>query len=142
MKKTTTAKAKTTATKKASTKPAVAKTTVAKAAAAVSAAKPAASVVSDNKPVVENLMKKKDLIDRVVVESGMKKKDVKPIVEATLEVLAKSLAEGESMNLPPLGKVMINRAKELPNAKVYITKIRQSSGADTGGNPPLAEAAE
>ncbi len=49
----------------------------------------------------------KDLIERVASASEQNKKDVRLIVEATLAELGKALETGESLNLPPLGKVRI-----------------------------------
>lgn len=74
------------------------------------------------------VMRKKELIDAVVTHSGMKKKDVKPIVESTLEVLAAALAEKRELNLQPLGRVMIRREKQVRNGRVLVAKIRQSDG--------------
>ncbi len=118
-------------TKKATTaaKPAKKKYTKSAATAAKTPA-PLAGVTAPeaaSKPVEtpDPVMKKKDLIDRVVSRSGMKKKDVKPVVEAMLEVLGKSLANGEEMNIQPFGKVMIKRTKEMDNARMVVCRIRQ-----------------
>jgi len=93
----------------------------------------------------EDLMRKPDLIEKVVARSGIKKKDAKPVVEAMLAVLAETLAEGREMRLPPLGKVIINRTKELDNGTAYIVKIRHSNKAGvssvTPAKDPLANAA-
>ncbi|PWG18134.1 HU family DNA-binding protein [Salibaculum griseiflavum] len=131
-----TAVRKSTVTKSTRAKP---KTTKAPKAAPA----PAAKVVAETKPVVSGpVLKKPELIDRVVAETGMKKKDVKPVVEAMLNVLGLGLAKGEEMNLPPLGKVMINRTKDLAKAKVIVTKVRQPKAAAPEEKDPLAEAAE
>ncbi|NBD29719.1 MAG: DNA-binding protein [Alphaproteobacteria bacterium] len=104
---------------------------------------PAAKVVEETKPVVSGpVLKKPELIDRVIAETGMKKKDVKPVVEAMLNVLGLGLANGEEMNLPPLGKVMINRTKDLAKAKVIVTKVRQPNARAPEDKDPLAKAAE
>ncbi len=128
----TTPPRKTASKPKAATKPAkkryvkpVAKKVVQKPAVASkpALASTASTASTEASPVV---MKKKDLIDRVVIQSGLKKKDVKPVVEAMLEVMAKSLADNEEMNIQPFGKLMIKRSKELENARVMVCKIRQS----------------
>jgi DNA-binding protein HU-alpha len=80
------------------------------------------------------VMRKKELIDTVVEHSGMKKKDVKPVVESMLEVLGAALAEKRELNLQPLGRVKIRREKQLPNGRMLIAKIRQANpnnGKDT-----------
>ena len=113
------------------------------AAPAPAAPAPEPTVVEETKPVVAGpMLKKPELIDRVIAETGMKKKDVKPVVESMLNVLGLGLANGEEMNLPPLGKVMINRTKDLSNAKVIVTKVRQPSARAPEEKDPLADAAE
>ena len=82
--------------------------------------------------VVPPVLRKKELIERVVARSGIKKKDAKPVIEAMLSVLGESLANGEDLNLQPLGKVMVKRVKEHANAKVMVTRIRQRNATDDG----------
>lgn len=122
------AKTTTKAPKATATKTAAAKTEAAKA-----------TIVETVTPVVTGLpIKKPELIDRVVTETGMKKKDVKPVVEAMLAVMGRTLAEGEEMTVPPLGKLMIKRVKDLPSAKVMTLKLRYP----TAQAAPKADAAE
>ncbi|WP_299145215.1 HU family DNA-binding protein [uncultured Tateyamaria sp.] len=127
--RTTKTSTKTTSTR--TTKPKVApKTSVTKAATTTAAAP---VVVETPQPVVSGpMMRKKELVDAVVAKSGMKKKDVKPVVEAMLSVLGSALQDGRELNLQPLGKVKINREKKLPTGKMMIAKIRQSEDL-----PPL-----
>lgn len=70
-------------------------------------------------------MRKKELVDAVVEHSGKKKRDVKPIVESMLEILGTALVEDRELNLPPFGKLKVRKAKEMPNGRVLVTKIRQ-----------------
>ena len=85
-------------------------------------------------------MKKQELLDKVVSRSDTRKKFAKPVVEAMLEILGETLAEGRELNLPPLGKVKLNRTKEGARARVIVAKIRQSK---QGGNIlPADDAAE
>lgn len=105
-------------------------------------AAPAATVVEEAKPVVTRpMLKKPELVDRIVAASGLKKKDVKPVVEATLTELARSLLRDEEMNLPPLGKISINRVKDVANARVMVVKLRIPEGGGAARDP-LAAAAE
>lgn len=95
-------------------------------------------------------LKKPELIRRVVNASGIKKKTVKPVVEAMLKELGDALTNGETMNLQPFGKVQINRTKDKDNGEVLIVKIRRNQQAvdetvsvdEKKGPDPLAEAAE
>ncbi|MGH1578010.1 HU family DNA-binding protein [Planktotalea sp.] len=120
-------KAKTTTAKPASR---TTKTSSTKSAATASAIKasPIPVVVTEVAPVVSDpALKKKELIDTVTERSGIKKKDAKPVVEAMLAVLGQTLSEGREINLQPLGKVKINRTKEVQGGSVIIAKIRQSN---------------
>jgi DNA-binding protein HU-alpha len=75
------------------------------------------------------VLRKKELIEKVVARSGVKKKDAKPVVEAVLAELGVALTSNRGMALPPLGKIKINRNKPLPNGRVSIVKVRQKSPA-------------
>jgi DNA-binding protein HU-alpha len=67
----------------------------------------------------------KDLVDRVVERSGAKKKDAKPVVEATLAVLGEALGKGEGLNLPALGRARVNRQKETEGGGTMVVKFRR-----------------
>lgn len=127
---------KTTSTSKTSVKPA-AKPKV--------AAKPAPGadtpVVVANPVAAGPVLKKQELIEKVVRASGAKKKDAKPVIEAMLEVLGDALADGREFNLQPMGKLKLNRTKETEGARIIVAKIRQSKGVQ-GGSGPVAAAAE
>lgn len=102
-----------------------------------------AVVVEDITPVtVAEVLKKPELIDMIVERSGVKKRDVKPALDAALQILGEVLADGREMNLPPLGKVRLNRMKQLSNARVLNCKIRQPTKTEEDGDTPLADAAE
>ena len=77
--------------------------------------------------VLGNQLKKKELLDLVVARSGKKKKDVKPIVEAMLAVLGDAFAEQREMNLQPLGKLKVQRGKELHYGRALVLKLRQKT---------------
>jgi DNA-binding protein HU-alpha len=87
------------------------------------------------------VLKKPDLFDRVVAASGAKKRDVKPIVEAALAVIGDALSAGEELNLPPLGKVKINRQRKDKTGEMLIVKIKRNS-SPSEANEALAENGE
>lgn len=110
-----------------STQPkAAAKTATDRKSPPMPASKAAPVVVTQSTPVlgVPDL-KKIDLIDAVVERSGIKKKFAKPVIEAALAVLGETLAEGRSLNLRPLGKVKIQRTKDVANGKIMTVRVRQ-----------------
>ncbi|MCF6232261.1 MAG: HU family DNA-binding protein [Rhodobacteraceae bacterium] len=128
----------------AASKPKVAKTSAKKPRKMVEkpAPKPRARPVSKSAKapevvVTEPELKKKELVDMVVVRSGIKKKDAKPVVEAMLAVLGETIASGRELNLQPLGKLRINRTAVKDNARVIICKLRQSKAAVEKANPLL-----
>lgn len=120
-----------------------AKPTATKATAAATAKAPEPVVVSTAAApeVTAPDMKKKELVDLVVARAGVKKRDAKPAVEAALAILGEAIAEGRELNLPPLGKLRINRAEDKANGRVTICKLRQNK-APQSGKEPLAEPAE
>lgn len=153
MAKTTTGKSATAAKRPATAATRKASAVKAKPASDAAASAPPKSVVTSTATPAkaaakadDDFMRKPDLIEKVVVRSGIKKKDAKPVVEAMLAVLGEAIADGQEMRLPPLGKVMVNRTKDLENGTAYIIKVRQPKKAGgTGGTPgkePLAKAAE
>lgn len=83
------------------------------------------------------VVKKAELIDRAVEQSGLKKRDVKPSVEAAMAVLAEALIKGEELNLPPLGKLRVVKCKDIKDgAKVLTLKLRtMKDGAGQGASP-------
>lgn len=113
------------------------------AVASVEQAAPEPTVVTSTVPdAMSPEMKKKELIDAVVARSGIKKKDAKPVVEAMLAVLGEELARGRELNLQPMGKMKINRIKQLSGAKVVMCKLRQNETLGKPDADPLADAAE
>lgn len=72
------------------------------------------------------VMRKKELIDTVVEQTGRKKKDVKPVVEAMLSVLGDALGDNRELNLPPFGRLMVRKEKDLANGRMVVAKIRQT----------------
>ncbi|SEM82030.1 HU family DNA-binding protein [Palleronia pelagia] len=72
-------------------------------------------------------IKKKDLLERVAAQAGVKKPEAKPIVEAMLAVMGQALSDGEQLNLQPFGKVKVQKKKDLPNGQALTLKLRRSS---------------
>lgn len=70
-------------------------------------------------------MRKKELVEAIVTRTGVKRRDARVIIEAMLAELGATLAEGRDLILPPLGRVRINRTKELEDGRVLAMKLRQ-----------------
>ncbi|MEL7091181.1 MAG: HU family DNA-binding protein [Pseudomonadota bacterium] len=149
---TTTPKAKVSAAKAATpAKPRVTKAkTTAKPKTTASTAKTAApkapvATVSKLEPVVSGPdYRKKDLLDAVAAKTGMKRSDVKKVVEAALFEMGTALQDSRDLNLQPFGNVKINRERKLAEGRVLVTRIRQARdlagdlGTETGAEPVAA----
>ncbi len=99
---------------------------------------------------------KRELIDRVVKASGIKKKAAKPVIEAVLKELGDAVSRGETLNLQPFGKANVKRSKDLEHAEILEVRLRRSKlaikAAEEAAAPlddtvvvpldPLAEPAE
>lgn len=94
------------------------------------------------------MLKKKDFVDRVVAVSGAKKPVVRDITEAVLSVLGEALSKGESLILPPLGKLRVS--KQIDKSGTEMLQIRLKRGTGEAGTKkgektaeaPLAEGQE
>ncbi|MEM9968544.1 MAG: HU family DNA-binding protein [Pseudomonadota bacterium] len=72
------------------------------------------------------VMRKKELLDTVVKKTGMRKNEVKPILETLLVVLGDALRENRELILPPLGKVKVQREKKVNGGRMAIARLRQN----------------
>lgn len=82
------------------------------------------------KNAAENMIKKPEILDEVVLRTNLKKRDVKPTVEAALAVIGDALRDGAVLNLPPLGKVRVVKSRQLDNgASVMTLKLRTPKSA-------------
>ena len=86
-------------------------------------------------------MQKRELFARVAAATDAKKKDVKLIVDATLAILGKALSDGEELNLPPLGKIRIVKARDAGGVEVVTLKLRRKTAGAGGGGAAGEDAA-
>lgn len=107
---------------------------------------PSATDTDDTAATPVKVLGKRELLERVVIASGIKKRAAKPVVEAMLKELGDAFARGETVNLQPFGKGIVKSFKDLENAQVLELRLRRSKtavrAAETGPKDPLAEAAE
>jgi len=90
-------------------------------AAAVNAAEEVVTPISGRE------IKKKEFLEQAVKRSGVNVKDAKFAIEAALALLSETLLDGIEVNLPPLGKLKVERRMDLPNATVLDLKLRISN---------------
>lgn len=82
------------------------------------------------KEIDPTMLKKPELLDAVVTRTNLKKRDVKPAVEAALAVLADALRDEKIVNVPPLGKLRLVKSKPLDGGAAVMTlKLRTPKNA-------------
>ena len=86
-------------------------------------------------------IRRKEFVDRIVASSGLKPNVVKSTLDAVLLELGDALSKGEALNLQPLGKISVNRRKDLKNGEMLICKLRRTPPT-VKAEAPLADAAE
>lgn len=127
--------ARKTTTRKKTTKthtPIIPKTTKTEVSAVTSEPVKTVPTTTDAAPVetpdatVVTELRKKEFIEKVAEAAGQKKGIAKKVIEATLRELGDAIQRGDAVNLPPLGKMMVNREKDVGGANIYITKLRRS----------------
>ncbi len=119
------------ATPKPAAKPA-AKDAARSAPKATTGANVSAPASGDNKPakpvsVDAPMLRARDLVARVAEATGAKVKDVRETVEATLAELGKALDQGQTLQLPPLGKLSVAPRKGADDTSPIKLKLRRAS---------------
>lgn len=72
------------------------------------------------------VVRKKEIMARILERADTRQKIAKPIVEATLEILGEALAAGETLALQPLGQIKVKRIDDGEKASVVHCRVRQS----------------
>ena len=124
------------ATRKSTTKTSTSKTTAKK----TTPTKTAAAPVTSPEASLVSVMKKKEFVEKVAEASGQKKGVTRKVVEAALRELGDALMREDDLQLPPLGKITLNRQHESGGAQILVAKIRRSK-AMMGLEGPATEAA-
>ncbi len=91
-----------------------------------------------------NGLRLKWLVDQVVASTGVKKKGVKEVVEATLVQMGTALKAGETLNLPGLGKMRVVRQPAEEGGALTL-KLRQptpGTGKENSDAEPIADDAD
>ncbi len=65
-----------------------------------------------------NLVRRKELVERIVATSGLKPNAVKTVLDAVLQEMGDILSAGEGLHVPPLGKLVVSRRKDIPGGQV------------------------
>ena len=88
-------------------------------------------------------VKRGEFVARVATRAGLRPNQVKPVLEAVLAELGDLLVKGEALNHPALGKISVNRHKDLEKADVMVCKLRRlKPEAPATASDPFSTAAE
>ena len=71
-------------------------------------------------------IRKKEIIEEVVLRTGLKKRDVKPVIDSLLAVMGEALSEGREMVLPPFGRLKAHKQKTTLKKKIFFAKVHQN----------------
>ncbi|MCE6952803.1 HU family DNA-binding protein [Cereibacter sphaeroides] len=90
------------------------------------------------------VLRKKDLIEQVAGATGVKRKEVREAVEATLVALGEALERGDELNLPPLGHLKVQRRNNLRAGIRMMVRLRRTAVKDgeKDSTQALADAGE
>ena len=102
---------------------------------------PAVDTAADG-GAADDRIKKKQIYDHVTVATGLRKREVRESVDATLAYLRRCLDEGKELQLPPLGKVKVVTRGEGAKAKTLYKLILQKAKADEKDGAEAKEALE
>lgn len=130
-----------TATKRTATKT-TAKKTVAKKVPAKTAEVSDEKTTDADTAVVDvpkerdpNIIRKKELVDHVVVETGLRKREVREAFDSVFSYIHACLSEGKQVECPPLGKIRVNWQKSgTPDAKMNYRVVLRRPGAGVKNN--------
>jgi len=87
----------------------------------------------------DSTLRLRDLLSAVGTKcEGVKKADLRAVVEATLAEVGASLHKGQALNLPGLGKARVAKTKDKGEKSMLTVKIQQGE-AKKPASPPLAE---
>ncbi len=75
-----------------------------------------------------NMVKKKEIYDHVTIATGLRKREVREAIDATLAFMFETLSAGKDVHCPPLGKIRVISKGEGDSAKVLYRLNIQKPG--------------
>ncbi|WP_175482034.1 HU family DNA-binding protein [Gemmobacter aquatilis] len=76
------------------------------------------------------VLKTKDLVTLVVQATGINRKGVREVVDATLAAIGDALSKGQDLNLPPLGKAKVGRQKGKTDGDGELLVVKLKRGGE------------
>lgn len=78
-------------------------------------------------------LRMRDILERVVDRSGMRKGEARTAIEATMAVIGEAIENGEDIDLPGFGKLKLQREKETPRGKAYVMRLVRNTAPPSDG---------
>jgi len=78
-------------------------------------------------------LKMRDLLGQVADQSGLRRSEVREVLELALRDIGSALADGRGVNLPGLGKVKVKRVKPKDDRCVIEARVRQDAPKPDAG---------
>lgn len=75
-----------------------------------------------------NMVRKKEIYDHVTVATGLRKREVREAIDATLAFMFETLSAGKDVHCPPLGKIRVISRGEGENARTMYRLNIQKPG--------------
>ncbi len=86
-------------------------------------------------------VRKKDFVDQLAGASGIRKGDVRIVLDAALTLIGERLKAGDEIALPPLGRLRLIKERDNGKARIATLRLQTASGDETA-DAPLAEAGD
>lgn len=72
-------------------------------------------------------LRMRDVLERVVDRSGMRKGEARTAIETTMAVIGEAIENGEDIDLPGFGKLKLQREKATARGKTFVLRLVRNS---------------
>lgn len=100
----------------------------------------AEDATTSSTPVVDDRLKRPDLIEAVAKRVSLKRSEVKMVFDVVLDEIGKAMDASDEVVVPPLGKLMVKKRMEKPNGDMLTVKLKRAAADPAAGDvAPLAD---
>ncbi|WP_407495995.1 HU family DNA-binding protein [Pseudooceanicola sp. MF1-13] len=92
-----------------------------------------APTTADDGGAQGNDLKMRDLLGQVADKSGLRRSEVREVLELALRDIGEALAEERGVTLPGLGKLKVKQVKPKDGRRVIEVRVRQDARPTTSG---------
>ena len=84
-------------------------------------------------PDLSEIVKQREFLLRVAARTGLRAQKVRPVLDAAMDELGRLLSQGHTLQHPSLGKLSVNRKREMADVEVLICKLGRKVGEKSSG---------